>query len=177
MFAIVKNSTFVQFLPEGTPFNLDGVQYPQNWLNLSTPQEKARLGIVDVVYGQRADDRYYWVSEDAPVVDGGVVKVNYTNTPKDLFECQNQAVSAVNAAAYSILLPSDWMVVKAMETGGAKDPKWMTWRQTIRGQAEAQIQSISACADVAALAALPSVEWAHDPNWVAPAEVQQVNPL
>jgi hypothetical protein len=177
MFAIIKSNQFVQFLPEGTPFNLDGVQYPQNWLNLSTPQEKGRLGIVDVVYGQRADDRYYWVSEDAPVVDGGVVKVNYTNTPKDLFECQNQAVSAINAAAYSILLPSDWMVVKAMETGVAVEANWASWRQQIRDQAAAQVSAITACADVAALAALPSVEWAHDPNWVAPAEVQQVNPL
>ena len=76
MFAIIKSNQFVQFLPEGTPFKLDGVQYPANFLNLSTPDEKARLGIVDVVYGQRADDRYYWVSEDAPVVDGGVVKIN-----------------------------------------------------------------------------------------------------
>jgi hypothetical protein len=166
MFAIIKSNQFVQFLPEGTPFKLDGVQYPQNWLNLSTPQEKARLGIVDVVYGQRADDRYYWVSEDAPVVEGGVVKVNYTNTPKDLFECQNQAVSAINAAAYSILLPSDWMVVKAMETGVAVEVNWAAWRQEIRDQAAAQVDAITACKDIDSLAALAPVQWPHDPNFI-----------
>lgn len=174
MFAIIKSNKFVQFLPEGTPFKLDNVQYPANWLNLSTPAEKAKLGIVDVIYGQRADDKYYWVSEDPPVVADGVVKVDYTATPKDLFECQNQAVSAINAAAYSILLPSDWMVVKAMETGVAVAANWATWRQEIRDQAAAQVSAITACADVAALAALPNVEWAHDPNWVAPAEVNPV---
>ncbi len=174
MFAVIKNNQFLNFLSEGVPFTIDNVRYPANFLNLSTPQEKARLGIMDVVYGQRADDRYYWVSEDAPVVDGGVVKVNYTNTPKDLFECQNQAVSAVNAAAYSILLPSDWMAVKAFETVSVVAEDWAAWRQEIRDQATKQIEAISACADVAALAALPSVEWANDPNWVAPVEVQVV---
>lgn len=168
MFAIVKNNKFVNFLPENTPFKLDGVSYPQNWLNLSTPQEKEKLGIVDVVYGQRADDKYYWVSEDAPVVADGVVKVNYTATPKDLAECLKQALSAVNAQAYSILLPSDWMVVKAVESSSNVPTVWSAWRQEIRDQAANQITAISACTTVDQLAALPSVEWAHDPDYVAP---------
>lgn len=168
MFAIISNNQFVRFLPENTPFKLDNTQYPQNWLNLSTPQEKAKLGIVDVIYGQRADDKYYWVSEDAPVVDGGVVKVNYTATPKDLAECLKQALSAVNAQAYSILLPSDWMVVKAVESSSNVPTVWSAWRQEIRDQAANQVTSISACTTVDQLAALPSVEWAHDPDYVAP---------
>lgn len=168
MFAIISQNQFVKFLPEGTPFDLNGIQYPQNWLNLSTPQEKAKLGIVDVVYGQRADDKYYWVSEDAPVVDGGVVKVNYTATPKDLAECLKQALSAVNAQAYSILLPSDWMVVKAVESSSNVPTVWSAWRQEIRDQAANQVTAISACTTVDQLAALPSVEWAHDPDYVAP---------
>lgn len=173
MFAIISNNQFVKFLPENTPFNIDGTQYPANWLNLSTPQEKAKLGIVDVVYGQRADDKYYWVSEDAPVYADGVVKVNYTATPKDLAECLKQALSAVNAQAYSLLLPSDWMAVKAYETGVAVAQDWAAWRQEIRDQAAAQVTAIEACTTVDELAALPSVEWAHDPNYVAPV----VNPV
>ena len=168
MFAIISQNQFVKFLPENTPFKLDGTQYPANWLNLSTPDEKSRLGIVDVVYGQRADDKYYWVSEDAPVVDNGVVKVNYTATPKDLAECLKQALSAVNAQAYSILLPSDWMVVKAVESSSNVPTVWSAWRQEIRDQAANQITAVSACTTVDQLAALPSVEWAHDPDYVAP---------
>ena len=74
-----------------------------------------------------------------------------------------------NAAAYSILLPTDWMVVKATETGGTVAPAWNTWRQTIRTQASDYVAVISACTTVAQLAALPSVQWAHDPNYVPPA--------
>ena len=174
MFAIIKSNQFVQFLPEGTPFKLDGVQYPANFLNLSTPQEKARLGIVDVVYGQRADDRYYWVSEDAPVVDGGVVKVNYTNTPKDLDACKKQALTTVKSAAYSLLQPTDYIDIRNMRDPNYKID-WMLWREQIRNQASAQLGLINACVDVASLAALPSVEWARSPDYyVAPAEVNPV---
>lgn len=167
MFALVQNSKFVRFIPEGTPFEIDDIQYPQNWLNLSTPEEKAALGIVDVIYGAQPSDQYYWVSQDAPVYKDGVVVVNYTATPKDLLECQSNAVNAVNAAAYSILLPSDWMVVKGIETKSAVPTDWNTWRQEIRTQAANQVAAITACKTVAELAKLPAVDWAHDPNWVA----------
>lgn len=167
MFAIVKDSTFVKFLPENTPFTLNNVQYPANYLNLSTPQEKAKLGIVDVVYGQRADDKYYWVSEDAPVVDGGVVKVNYTATPKDFAECQKQAVSAVESQAYSILQPSDYMEIRNLRDPSYK-PEWMEWRQKVRDQARIEFMLIQGCETVDQLAALATIAWPHDPNYVAP---------
>ena len=175
MFAIISDNAIAMLVAPGTPFEWDGVQYPANWCNLSTPEEKAAIGMVDVVYGQYPNDQYYWVSQDAPVYQDGVVKINYTATPKDLFECQNQAVNATNATAYSILLPTDWMVVKAVETGGTVAPDWNTWRQEIRTQAAAQVAAINACTTVAELAALPPVEWAHDPNWVPPA-VQEAAP-
>ena len=168
MFAIIKDNKFIKFLPSDTPFEINGVRYPANYLNFSTPAEKAKLGIVDVVYSQREDDKYYWVSEDAPVVADGVVQVNYTNTPKDLAECQNQAVSAVNAAAYSLLLPNDWMVVKAMETGVAVASDWAAWRQQIRDQAATQVDLIASCEDIAALAALAPVQWANNPDFIEP---------
>ena len=174
MFAIIKDNAFERFLPQGIAFKIGNNVYAQDWLNLSTPAEKAALGIVDVIYGERPDDKYYWVTEQPPVYADGVVTIGYTSTPKDLSGCIKQAVDAINAQAYSILLPSDWMAVKAFETVSLVAEDWATWRQKIRDQATKQIEAISACADVAALAALPSVEWANDPNWVAPVEVNPV---
>ena len=168
MFAIISNGVIAMLVAPGTAFEWEGVQYPANWCNLSTPEEKAAIGMVDVVYGAYPNDQYYWVSQDEPVYIDGVVQINYTATPKDLFALQNNAVNAVNAQAYSILSPSDWMVVKAVETGGTVAPAWNTWRQEIRTQANAQVDAISACTTVDELAALPSAEWAHDPNWVEP---------
>ena len=168
MFAIIKNNAIDRFLPEGVAFKIDSTVYPQNWLNTSTPAEKAALGIVDVIYGTRPDDKYYWVTQQPPVYADGVVTIDYTSTPKDLAECIKNAVSAINAQAYSILLPSDWMAVKAFETGSVVAPEWSAWRQEIRTQAEQGIAAVEACADVEALAALPSVSWAHDPDYVEP---------
>ena len=179
MFAYILNNTFQRFIPQGVAFKLNGKFYASDWLNLSTPAEKAALGIVDVVYEQRPDDKYYWVTELPPTynVETKQVDVAYTSIAKDLAGCVKQAVDAVNAQAYSILLPSDWMAVKAFETGSAVAEDWAAWRQEIRNQAAQGIAAVEACADVAELAALPSVEWAHDPNWVEPIaeNVENVN--
>ena len=170
MFAIISNGVIALLVPAGTAFTWDGVQYPANWCNLSSPEEKAAIGMVDVVYGAYPNDTYYWVSQDAPVYQNGVVEINYTATPKDLFMLQNNAVTAVQQEAYSILLPSDWRVVKGYETKSAIPTDWNTWRQEIRTQCDAQIIAITNCTTVAELAALPQVTWAHDPNYVPPVQ-------
>ena len=164
MFAIISDGLIALFVPSGTPFTWDDIQYPANWTNLSSPEEKAAIGMVDVIYGAYPNDQYYWVSQNAPVYANGVVTIDYTATPKDLFTCQSDAVNATNAAAYSILLPSDWMVVKSVETGSKIAPSWNTWRQTIRTQAADHVAAISACTTIAQLAALPPVQWASNPN-------------
>jgi len=170
MFAIISNGVIALLVPAGTAFEWDGLQYSNNWCNLSSPEEKAAIGMVDVVYGSQPSDVYYWVSQDAPVYTGTVVEINYTATPKDLFTLQNNAVTAVQQQAYSILLPSDWRVVKGYETKSAIPTDWNTWRQEIRTQCDAQIIAITNCTTVAELAALPPVTWAHDPNYVPPVQ-------
>lgn len=167
MFAIVQNDVIEQLIPDGSQFTIDGVEYPANWVNLSTPEEKAAIGMVDVVYGQAPSDTYYWVSQDAPVYNAqaNVVEINFTATPKNLVELKKYQTDITNNDAYSILLPSDWMVVKAIETSTTVDPLWNAWRQEIRDQAAAQVAKINACVDVAELANLPPVAWAHDPDF------------
>lgn len=168
MFAIIKSNKFVQFLPENTPFEINGVRYPANYLNFSTPAEKAKLGIVDVVYSQREDDKYYWVSEDAPVVKDGAVSVEYTATPKDLKGLQDQATEAVNAAVGGLLAPSDYMILKAFENGSTVSPDWLAWRKEIRAQSKAQKALIAAIDTVDGIATLAPVQWANDPNFIEP---------
>jgi hypothetical protein len=166
MFAIVNNGIIEQLIPDGSQFTIGGTEYPSNWVNLSTPEEKAAIGMVDVVYGQSFSDTYYWVTQEAPVYNAvtNQVDINFTSIPKDLFVLQNDQVSATNNTAYTILLPSDWMVVKAIETSTTVAPSWNTWRQEIRDQAAEQVAKITACVDVAELAALPPVAWLPDPD-------------
>jgi len=53
-----------------------------------------------------------------------------------------------------ILAPSDWMVVKATETGGTMDSGWKTWRASVRTKCNSMQTQIDNAADVDALAAL-----------------------
>ena len=67
-----------QYIQEGQPFTINGTTYPANWLNLSTPEDKQALGLVEVVtVGTREDDRYFYVSE---TLEGATRTI--VNTPK-----------------------------------------------------------------------------------------------
>lgn len=170
MFAIVQNEIIIMLVTAGTPFTLDGVQYPANWCNLSTPKEKAAIGMVDVVYGTQPNDQYYWVTEDAPVYNAQTnqVDVNYTATPKDLTNIKTNAISQINSTAYSILLPTDWMVVKAVETSTSISPAWNSWRQSIRTTASAAVSSVEGATNVDEVAAvMANITWPKNPDQVA----------
>jgi hypothetical protein len=152
-----------QYITEGNAFEINGTQYPANWLNLSTPEEKAALGLEEVTDANAPeDDRFYWVSSEL----NGAVRT-YTNTPKELAGLKAQWVTTTNAAAYSLLLPTDWMVTKAFETQTPIPVNWSAWRAAVRTTAANTVTAINAATDVPSLQAAIVVDWPHDPNYVA----------
>lgn len=167
MFYVVSTG---QYINEGTQFEIDGVTYPSVWLNQSTPEQKAALGLEEVVAtNQPYNPVYYWTGE---TLDGATL--TYTGTPKDLADVQKQAVSSVNQTAYTLLFPSDWMVVKAMETSTPVPADWNTWRASIRDTAADTVTAINGATDVDAVATImANIVWANDPNYVevVPSEV------
>ena len=155
-----------KYIVEQTPFVIDGTGYPADWLNHASAEDKATLGLVEVTYeGTREDDRFYWVTENR---NGAVI--SYTNTPKDLALLKTQWKAQINHNAYMTLLPSDWMVVKAVETSTAVAADWTAYRAAVRTAAAAAVAAIDAAADVPALQAAVQVTWPNDPNFVAPTE-------
>lgn len=170
MFAIVQNGQVVLLVPAGTPFEWDGVQYPANWTTLATPEEKAAIGMVDVVYASMPNQTYYWVSENAPVYNAQTnqVDITYTATAKDLTGVKTNAINQINATSYSLLFPTDWMVVKATETSTAVPPAWNTWRQSVRNTATTAVNSVEGATNVDAVAAVvSSIAWPPNPDQVA----------
>ena len=157
MFYSTTTNTYIQ---EGTAFEINGIQYPQNWLNLSTPQEKAEIGLEEVIAtNSPANQQYYWVSQE---LNGATL--TYINNPKDLDTCKTNAVSQLRNTAYTMLLPTDWMVVKSVETSTPIPTDWNTWRASIRTTCENAITEVNACADVDALATvISSVVWNKSP--------------
>ena len=154
------STTDGQYISEGNAFTIGDIQYPNNWLNLSTPEEKLAIGLEEVIATNSPDnDTYYWVTSTL-----NKASLTYTNIPKDLAQVKTNAVSQINATAYSILLPSDWMAVKAFETSTPIDPTWNGWRAMIRTEAANAITAINAATDVDAVATAVQVNWTPDPN-------------
>jgi hypothetical protein len=53
-----------------------------------------------------------------------------------------------------LLAPSDWMVIKATETGTTMDSGWKTWRASVRAKCNSMQTQIDNASDVDELAAL-----------------------
>ena len=158
------SSTDGQYIYDGQQFTIGGITYPSNWLNNSTAEEKAAIGLEEVVATNApADQTYYWVT---PEYNGA--SLTYVNTPKDLTSVKTNAINTVNNTAYSLLLPSDWMVVKAVETSTTVPNAWNTWRASIRTTATSTVSAIEAASDVPAVQTIMgNIAWAADPDQVA----------
>jgi len=155
------STTDGQYIQEGMQFTIDGVEYPSNWLNLSTPEQKAEIGLEEVIAtNSPASDVYYWVSTEL-----NEATLTYVNTPKDLDTVKSNSVSQINQTAYSILLPSDWMVVKSVETNTPMSTEWNTWRQSIRTTADTARLSVEEAVDVDEVQTIMgNITWPQDPN-------------
>lgn len=86
MFAIVKDGQIQKMIPDRTAFEYEGKNYHGNWPYVATQEEKAALGLVNVEYDARPDDRFYWVGYEDPVfdADANVVRIAHTKSPKQL---------------------------------------------------------------------------------------------
>lgn len=143
-----------QYITEGMSFTIDGIQYPSNWLNLSTPDEKAAIGLEEVTTAnQPADARFYWVSESLE----GAVKT-YVNTAKDLDAVKATEIAQVKQSAYSILQPTDYVEVRNLRDPNYK-PECIAWRDAVRSTASNVIAAIDAAADVDSIAAAVVIDW------------------
>ena len=149
-----------QYITEGTSFSIDGTSYPSNWLNMTSPEEKAASGLVEVTASNMPeDDRFYWVSDTLI----GAVRT-YLNTPKDLDGLKANWAAQIRATAYSLLLPSDWMVVKSVETETIVPEEWKTYRTLVRAGSSEAIVAINAAVDITALQAAIQITWPANPN-------------
>ena len=117
------------------PFTIEDTNYPPNWLRESTPEMREALGIVEITWGPRPDDRFYWVQEN---MDG-----TYTTSPKDLTQLKATFTAQVDQTAYSLLFPTDWMIVRKAETNVAIPDATTTYRAAVRADALANRTAIS----------------------------------
>jgi len=143
------------FLLNGSPLQIDvafkanGISFPSNWLRLATAEEKAAVGITEVADPVRYDDRFYW--------DAGL--------PKDLDDLKTEWDRRVNEIAYSLLSPSDWMVVRKQEIGTDIPAEWATYRAAVRSAAANNKTALNAATDIDGFVSVATtMQWPRNPN-------------
>ena len=161
-------------LAEGTAFIANGIQYPANWLNLTTLAEKEAIGITEVDDPVRADDRFYWDGNlDNPKAledvletkeDGSPLYVQvYDEATQSMVDTSQQVVTKglksnfiaqVKQAAGSILAQTDWMVIRKADRSVDIPASVVTYRAAIVAKADELEAAIAAVTTVARLAAL-----------------------
>jgi hypothetical protein len=148
-------------LSPDSPFSHDGINYPANWLRLSTLEEKEAIGITEVPDPPYYDQRFYW-GYDA---DGNLI-------PKDHTQLVTQWSDQTRTTAGTLLLPSDWLVVRQADNGTEVPVEWKDWRQSIRLETGTKINAIEATTTTDELAAYitgPDYPvWPPDPNQPLP---------
>ncbi len=124
MFALIENNAVTQV---GEPAQL----FPNtSGANAAFAIEQ---GALEVIEGERKDERFYWVTFSHYEVQGSNVVRVYTNTPKALEDVtetpegqtepvttqglKSQWIAQGKAAANSLLAATDWMVIRKMERG------------------------------------------------------------
>ena len=152
-------------LPLDTAFEHDGTSYPANWLRLASPAERAAIGITEIPDYPRPDDRFYFVSQNP---DG-----TWTAIPKDLAGLKTSWTAQFKQTAWTLLQPSDWLIIRKQEIGTDVPADWLSYREAVRTTAQLAISDMEATADIDAfIASVTSVVWPVDPN--APAVVAPV---
>jgi len=139
------------FLLDGKPLNIDtpfthnGTAYPQNWLRMTSLEEKQAIGITEVADETTSyDDRFYW----------GV------DNPKDLTDLKKNWTAQVKDTANKLLAQTDWMVIRKVERSVNIPEATATYRASVITECTRLVDAISGASDVPALITVVTTQ-----NW------------
>ena len=180
MFALVESGSITQ-MPKGNKgIQIGDVKYPAAIYTLWSEAERNAIGIytVEIDNTNKKEEEWYTNTNITYAFSGGKVKGTYgTATAKSIADRDavdkdgnkvkdgdgNQIIidglktikkRMIDNQCAGILAPSDWMVVKATETGGTMDSGWKTWRASVRTKCNSMQTQIDNASDIDALAAL-----------------------
>ena len=152
-------------------FSHNEIQYPANWLRLSTAQEKKDLGITEVADDPVYDSRFYNGDGSAKALDDENAKDSEGNLLKNpdgsqmvILGVKSILKAQEKATAGSLLSKYDWYVVRKAEKSTAIPTAITTYRDSVRTACDTREKEIDACSDTAALVTLYSSKEDGTPN-------------
>ena len=157
------------FLLDGKPLAVDvpfthgDINYPANWLRLSTAEEKTAIGITEVADDPVYDSRFYWNDGTAKALDDVNAKDEEGNLLKNsdgsqmvILGVKSVLKAQEKATAGSLLAKYDWYVVRKAEKSTAIPTAITTYRDAVRTACDTREKEIDACSDTASLVTLYS---------------------
>lgn len=143
-------------IQQGVAFtDKDGNQYPANWLNLSSAEEKEAIGITEVADPEIFDTRFYWDAglpkalDDKDEENGSVTK-----------GLKSQFVAQIKDTTNKLLAQSDWYVIRKLERNIDIPTDIQDKRNAIIAESNRLETDINAVKDVEAL-----IEVLNTQNW------------
>ena len=180
MFALVENNQFVKTVSSSKGIELNGIQYPKTIFTLWTEAERNAIGLYEInVNSENKKDEAYYINTDITYsFNNGIVTGSYgTPTAKPLnnvlfvegdeipsdksvgdikqYGLKEQKISVIKQQAAGLLAPTDWQVIKEVETSDYVVPTNITeYRAAVRTASNDMEAKINAAADVDALKTL-----------------------
>ena len=183
MYALVESGSITKIFTHPKGFTLNENKYPQDIFYKWTKDEKEAIGIYEVETDSTnyKDEKWYINTNESFAFGSGKVTRSWgTATAKahadtlwtsqdktdglirdgeDVGDVATEGLKTIKKRMIDnqcagLLAPSDWMVVKATETGGTMDSGWKTWRASVRTKCNSMQTQIDNASDVDALAAL-----------------------
>jgi len=138
-------------------FSHNDIQYPANWLRLSTA-----IGITEVADAPTYDSRFYNSSGSRKALDDKTETINgveyKTLGVKSILKAQEKET------ARSLLSRYDWYVVRKAEKSTAIPSSISTFRDGVRTACDTREKEIDACSDTADLVTLYGYKEDGTPN-------------
>ena len=160
-------------LPVGMAFSHNDINYPANWLNLSSAEEKSAIGITETSDPVSYDSRFYYTDGSKKSLDDTNAKDPEGNLMKNPDGSQ-VVIKGVKSLlkeeekykAGQLLSKYDWYVVRKAEKGTAIPSAITTYRDGVRTACDTREKEIDACSDTAALVTLYGSTFDSEGNWV-----------
>ena len=150
MWALIVDGSVNQVFRVPTAFKhpKTGIQYPRNWLNLATAQEKKDVGFIELTFsGADKDDKYYINSESSPVYDAsaGTVTITKSSTARNVAVLQTSFKESITQKAWTNLGETDWYVTRKSEISTAIPAKITAFRTATRLVANSHKTAVDNC--------------------------------
>ena len=122
-------------LRQGRPFTHNGIQYPGNWLALTSTEEKSAIGIT-------------WEADPAPFNRKFYFSAD---NPREVADVKPGMLVEQDTTARNLLNSTDWYVVRKSETDTAIPVGIASYRTAVRDTCESRKVAINGAADIPAL--------------------------